>query len=73
LSMNFEQDDRLRIAGRHVGFFVGYFVFFNMMYLILNWLGKMPFQMQYYGFLLLLLVAFAGGKIVAKVIRSAKG
>lgn len=72
LSMNFERDDRVRIAGRHVGFFLGYFVFFNMMYLILNWLGKMPFPMQYNEFLLVLLAAFAGGKIIAKVVRDAK-
>ncbi len=73
MSMNFERDDGARTAGRHVGFFLGYFVFFNMMYLILNWLGKMPIQMIYSEFLLTLLAAFAAGKIITKVVRDAKG
>jgi hypothetical protein len=71
--MNFERDDRVRIAGKHVGFFLGYFVFFNMMYLILNWLGKMSFSLVYTEFLLILLNAFVAGKIISMVVRHGKG
>ncbi|MBN2331111.1 MAG: hypothetical protein JXC85_04815 [Candidatus Aenigmarchaeota archaeon] len=71
--MNFERYDGIRTAGRRVGFFLGYFVFFNMLYLILNLLGKMPLQLTYYEFLLMLLAAFAGGKVIARVVRHGKG
>ena len=71
--MEFERDTSGRNAGKQLGFFLGYFVFFNVFFLILNFLGKMPFQIAYLDYVLLLLIVFVFGKIVSLVVRYGKG
>ncbi len=71
--MEFEGHDRAINAGREVGFFLGYMAFFTMFYLILSFLGKMPFSIAPEDYLLMILTVFVWGKVVAKVVRHVKG
>ena len=70
--MEFQKHDHAESWGKGFGFFLGYMVFFSMFYVVVNFLGKMHFEVVFTDYILVLLVLFACGKAMSMVVNHVK-
>ncbi len=70
--MNFGTRSRAREAGKALGFFLGYELFFSMLYLVAVITEKLPFAIGFGTYIMVMTGLFIAGKGVLLGVRHAR-
>ncbi len=65
--MHFEDNKNLRNFGKDIGFLLGLFIFFSMLYFILNYFNKTPDYISYKHVIIIIVILYIIKLIYSKV------